>query len=299
MPIPNIPPGFTVSDIKTELGSGNNSLLALGQSAGFQAPFLMSDFAGYVAYTNAKYYTNDGVNDYAQITGGNSARAIGDGTFSISFWVRNNASSHQNHQIINIAPGFSASDRLMIDYNTTNNQLRFNHRQGGSNNIAGFYLNSNSSVTGVSTSWTAGDRGNTNADGWIMLTYIYEGRGGIEGGLTVYWNDSPIDSNAISTAGSRSPLTMTNMRVGENIHTTGSAGCATMDFDEIKIYNTGLSQTDITNLWNNGAIADSAETGVTSGLISEITFDGGTMVDTAGHFSNSGTLNNGGTTANH
>ena len=30
MPIPNIPPGFKVADIKTELGSTNNSLDALG-----------------------------------------------------------------------------------------------------------------------------------------------------------------------------------------------------------------------------------------------------------------------------
>ena len=297
MPIPNIPPGFKVADIKTELGSTNNSLKALGGLANppLADTFLMSDFANYTHYYSG-FYRNDGVNDYAQIAGGASTNAIGSGALTISFWVRNNGSAHQNHQIVNIAPGFSSNDRLMIDYNTTNNQLRFNHRQGSSNNIRAYYMNNNSSKTGLSGNWTSTNRGTTNSNNWNMLTYVYDGKKSGLNGLTVWWNNQQLDYQVNSTSGSRSNLSMTNIRFGENIHTSGSAGNATMDFDEFKIYSRLLSSTEINSLYQAGSTnpASAAAAGVTSNLISQIRFDGGVVSDAEGHFTGTAGAYNGG-----
>ena len=298
MPIPNIPPGFTVSDIKAELGSNSNSLLALGQEAGFGVPFFMSDFAGYSAATNVRYYNNDGVNDYAQILSGARNVSLGVGSYSISFWVRQNSSVNKNAQLLNISPTFDKNNRLMIDYNTSNNKLRFNHRADGSNTMREFYL-ANNSGAGTGGPWTSGTRGNTNDEGWTMLTFVYDGN--MEGldGLQVYWNTNQLNHQA-EVMGSRSPLDITNMRIGENIHITASAGCANMDFDEIKIYNKLLTPSEITQLYANGTIMSASAAGVTSNLISEISFESdANTVDTAGHFSEVLQVYNGGNFRNH
>ena len=297
MPIPNIPPGFKVADIKNELGSSLNSLLALGQQVGFQTPFLMSDFAGYAAYTNSKYYHNDGVNDYAQITGGAGTNAIGSGALTISFWVRQNSSVNKNAQIINIAPGFDKNNRLMIDYSASNNKLRLNHRESATNTFREYHLGANPNAN-TGGAWTSGSRGNTNAQGWTMLTFVYDGRQGALEGLNVYWNTAQLD-HQVETAGSRGDLPMSNMRLGENIHNVGTAGNANMDLDEIKIYNRLLSAGEIASLYNGGTIVNAATAGVESGIIAEVSFDSGTFVDARGHFGNSGVMVNGGTTQNH
>lgn len=292
MPIPNIPPGFTVSDIKAELGSSSNSLLALGGEVGFNAPFLMSDFAGYQALTHA-YYHNDGVNDYAQITGGAGSNAVGSGRMTISFWVKQNAPTHHNAQMINIAPGFDKNNRIMIDYNTSNSKLRFNHRQGATNTLREYYMGANPQI-GVGSGWTSSDRGNTyNNTGWTMITCVYDGGQRNLDGLTFYWNDTVIDFQA-SANGNRGNLAMTNLRIGENIHSVGSAGNANMDFDGIKVYDRLLDGGEVAQMYNNGPTG--AEI---AGPIVNLTFNNGTFIDEAGHFSNSGTLNNGGNIQNH
>jgi hypothetical protein len=295
MPIPNIPPGFTVADIQAELNSNANTLTALGLLANpkLVPPFLMSDFANY-SHTVAGYYRNDGVNDYAQITGGNAKRAIGAGEYTISFWVRQNAGVHQNAQMINIAPAFSSSNRIMIDYNTTNNQLRFNHRQGGTNTIKGFYMNNNTSKTGLSGGWTSSNRGNTyNNSGWTLLTYVYNGNQSGLSGLTVWWNTQQLDYQA-SVTGTRGNLAMANIRIGENIHNVGSAGNADMDFDGITIWNRLLAPDEIEGHY----IAGPTGPPVSADYISHISFDNGTFTDIGGHWG-TGTIVNGGQLLNH
>lgn len=293
MPIPNIPPGFTVADIKAELGSNSNSLLALGGEVNFSTPFLMSDFAGYSAYTH-RYYNNDGVNDYAQITGGAGSNAIGSGALTISLWVKQNATAHQNAQIINIAPGFSSNDRFVFDYNTSSNKLRVNHRSGSTNTMREYYLGNNSSKTGTSGPWTSSARGTTwNGTGWTMLTAVYDGRARNFDGLYYYWNNQQLDYQAQVT-GSRTNLAMTNLRIGENIHAVGSAGNATMSFDGFKVYDRLLSSAEISSMYNNGPTGTPI-----SGAIANITFDNGAFVDEGGHFGNGGTTHNGGYFSNH
>ena len=296
MGVGNLP--FNLSDIQTELGSTTDTLSGLGLEATPQltTPFNMSEFENYVAVIEG-YYRNDGVNDYGQITGGASTNQFGSGRLSVSFWVKQNAGSHHNAQMLNFAPGFSSSDRIMIDYNTgAGGKLRFNHRQGSGNNLKEYYLNNggNNSKSGTGGNWQASNKGNTNGQGWTLLTVTYDGAVSGVGGVNFWWNDQQLDHNAQATNGSRSNLAATNLRVGENIHNVGSAGNAAMDFDKICVYSSILSASEIQNIYNNGP------KGATLGTPHiEINFNNNTFTDEGTHFSNNGTVNNGGSIQSH
>jgi len=212
---------ISISQIKAELGSSSNSLRTLSAAAGFSTPDAMSEFYGYASYSNSSHYRGDGVNDFIEYTGGNGAIEFGTVPLTISFWVRQNSSFNKNAQMINFAPGFSSSYRIMIDYNTSNSKLRFNHRADATNTMKEYYLPSNRD-TGVASEWTASSRGVTNNQGFTMLTYTYDPEQPGLDGLTVYWNTLPLTHNAY-VQGTRSPLSIVNARVGENIHTTNSA----------------------------------------------------------------------------
>lgn len=287
---------ISISDIKAELGSSSNSLRALSSAAGFSIPDAMSEFYGYAAYTNTQFYRNDGVNDFQQLDSADGSIIFGDTPLTISFWVRQNSSTNKNAQMINFAPGFSSNDRIMIDYNTNSNKLRFNHREGATNTMREYYLPSNSGVTGITGAWTSSTRGNTNSQGFTMLTYVYDPSQPDLQGLEVYWNTSLLTHQA-EVRGARGPLPVINMRVGENIHTTSSAGCANMDFDEIKIFTDLLDQNQVTALYNSGTIADNGNGAGIANLFTEITYEGFNG-DTAGYFPNV-SLNNGGSRINY
>lgn len=295
MGVGNLP--FNLSDIQTELGSTTDTLSGLGLEATPQltVPFNQSDFENYTDITQG-YYTNDGVNDYAQITGGASSNQFGSGNLSVSFWVRQNAGTHQNAQLLNFAPAFDKNNRIMIDYNTgSGGKLRFNHRQGSANNIREYYLNNggNNTKSGTGGNWQSSNRGNTSG-GWTLLTVTYAGGTSGVGGVKFYWNGSELDYNAQTTGGARRDLQATNLRIGENIHSTGSAGCADMDFDGIRVYSSILSAANISTIYNDGVQGP-----IFGSPHIDVNFDNGLFTDSGTHFSNNGTVNNGGSLQNH
>jgi len=280
---------ISISQIKAEVGSSSNSLRTLSAAAGFSTPDAMSEFYGYSSYSNDEFYRNDGINDYIQYDGADGSLIFGETPITVSFWVRQNSEIHKNAQMLNFAPGFSSNDRIMIDYNKTNSKLRFNHRADGTNTMKEYYLGSNPD-TGVRSEWTVSDPGVVNALGFNMLTYVYDpSQSGLDG-LTVYWNETPLNHQAY-VQGTRSNLPVVNARVGENIHTTASAGCANMDFDEIKIFAEILSQDDITTLYNGGDMVSNSQLGIPN-LFTEIDFEG-EITDSAIYWPNNGAFNGG------
>ncbi len=271
-----------ISEIKAELGSSSNSLRTLSAAAGFSTPDAMSEFYGYASYTNTSYYRNDGVNDYILYQNGSGAVTFGVTPVTVCFWVRQNSSTNKNAQMINLAPGLNKDYRIMLDYNISNNKLRFNHRSDATNTMREYYLGNNFTATGVSGAWTLDNRGNVNNRGFTMITYSYDpGLPGLDG-LRVWWNDRELTSQA-QVSGTRSSLQINNMRVGENIHTTASAGNMNMDIDEIKMYNAAYGQGEIDALYNGGTVVNNAQLGF-GNLVSEISFDSGGAIDSSGYF---------------
>lgn len=271
-----------ISEIKAELGSSSNSLRALSAAAGFSTPDAMSEFYGYASYTNTSYYRNDGVNDYILYQNGSGAVTFGDTPVTVCFWVRQNSSTNKNAQMINLAPGLNKDYRIMMDYNTSNNKIRFNHRSDATNTMREYYLGNNLTATGVAGAWTLDNRGNVNNRGFTMITYSYDPSLPGLNGLRVWWNDRELTAQA-EASGTRSPLQINNMRVGENIHTTASAGNMNMDIDEIKMYNAAYGQGEIDVLYNGGTVVNNAQLGL-SNLVSEISFDSGGAIDSSGYF---------------
>ena len=192
----------------------------------------------------------------------------------------------------------NGNNRLFISYTANVNRIITRVRTNSSNFDRQFALHDNSTQTGLTTTtaWSANNRGNTNAAGWINLTVTYDAsQTTAEAAFKLYWNGSECTSTAASSNGSRGSIAATNYKIGENIHSTNSGGNAFMDFDEIKVYNRIISSSAITSIYNSGVIADSSQTSSTN-LVTEWTFEGSNANDSNSRYTSSIT---GGTIQNH
>ena len=291
---------ISINDIKTELGNSSGSLNTLSVAAGKSAPHAISEFYGYANYSNVKYYENDGTGDY--ISGSTSSAPFTINStqdLTISMWVRPQNTADQNHLMINFSNTTSnGNNRLFISYTANVNRIITRVRTNSSNFDRQFALHDNSTQTGLTTTtaWSANNRGNTNAAGWINLTVTYDAsQTTAEAAFKLYWNGSECTSTAASSNGSRGSIAATNYKIGENIHSTNSGGNAFMDFDEIKVYNRIISSSAITSIYNSGVIADSSQTSSTN-LVTEWTFEGSNANDSNSRYTSSIT---GGTIQNH
>ena len=291
---------ISITDIKTELGNTSGSLTTLSTAAGKAAPHAMSEFYGYSAYENDKFYANDGTGDY--ISGSTSSAPFTINStqdLTISMWVRPQNTADQNHMMINFSnTTANGNNRLFISYTANVNRIITRVRTNSSNFDRQFALHDNSTQTGFSssTAWSSSNRGNTNAAGWINLTITYDAsQSAAESAFKLYWNGAECTTTAASSNGTRGSIAATNYKIGENIHSTNSGGNAFMDFDEIKVYDRIISSSAITSIYNSGVIADSTQTSSTN-LVTEWTFEESNAADSNSRYSSSIT---GGTIGTH
>jgi hypothetical protein len=184
----------------------------------------------------------------------------------------------------------------MLTYSQSLNRLIARIRTNSTNFDRQWPLHDNS-ATGINSSakWKSSARGNVNSDGFCMITITYDASlTNAANAFKLYWNATECTSQSNANNGTRTAINATKGKIGENIHLTNSAGNATLDYDEIKIYNKVLSSSEVTTLYNSGVIADSSQT-VTSGLITEWTFDNNNANDSNSKYTN--TITNGTITA--
>jgi hypothetical protein len=99
----------------------------------------------------------------------------------------------------------------------------------------------------------------------------------------LYWNATEVTSTASNNSGTRSTANVLDFTLGNNNHNpTTTAGGFSGDMDEVKIFTSALSSSDITSLYNSGVVADSANS-FSTGLHTEFTFDTDTS-DSNGSF---------------
>lgn len=284
---------ISISDIQTELSNTSGSLTTLSVAAGKSAPHGIKEFYGYSSgsgYTNTKYYQNDGTSDYIDCTTSTAPFNINTTQdLSFSLWVRQTGSK-QNQVLFNFGnTNANGNNRIFLSYSANLNRMVFRYRSNSVNFDRQWALHggSNGTTTGVtssSTGWTSSSRGNVNSDGFCLMTVTYDAsESNASNAMKFYWNATELTIQAVANSGTRTAMAATKGRIGENIHLTNSAGNATLDYDEIKIFNKVLSSSEVTSLYNSGSIADSTQT-VSSGLITEWTFDGGTVDDSAGSY---------------
>lgn len=268
------------------------------------APHAISEFYSYDhnkagAYSNTRYYQNDGTGDYIDCTTSTSPFDINSTQdLSFSLWVRHTGSK-QNQTIFNFGnTNANGNNRIMMTYSANLNRIVCRIRTNSVNFDRQFPLHDNSSVTGISSSssgWSSTSRGTVNTQNFCMLTVTYDAsQTNAANAFKFYWNGSECTTQSNANSGTRTAITSTKGRIGENLHLTNSAGNATLDYDEIKIYNKVLSSSEVSTLYNSGTIADSSQT-VSSGLITEWTFDNNNANDSNSKYTN--TITNGTITA--
>jgi hypothetical protein len=259
------------------------------------------------AYVDAVYpvdqnwWVGDGVNDY--INGTDSTPFIWTDVatqdLSISFWIRIDSTSKKNQQIFCLSASESnTNNNWTIFYTANSNRIYFRQRFGGSNHERYYALHddSNDTITGITSptnGWIASQRGNVNDDGFVNITFTYDASSG-SNGIKAYWNATELNvSGGYNIAeASRTNFNPEFLGIGENVgNASPSAGVLGGAINEIKLYSSVLSSSDVTSIYNSGRPLNASDVGVTSNLITEWELDTD-VTDSSGIYT---TTNNGGT----
>lgn len=282
---------ISLSEIKTELGSSSNSLRTLSSAAGFSTPDSMSEFYGYASYTNSHYLDYVRGNALKKSAFASPFNLSTSQDLTISAWVKQDATSGaiENQIIWDMSTNnTTTSDRFFLQYDKNGNRFVIRFRTASSNFTLNYEIESNNSSMGLGTSssnlWSSTNRGNTNADDWTLLTVVYDASQSTPANaFTFYWNGTEVTGSSGSGAGSRTTKAINYITLGNNNHNpTTTAGGFVGGIDEVKIFTSALSSSNVSSLYNSGTIADSANT-YSTGLATEFTFDSDTA-DSAGLF---------------
>ena len=225
----------------------------------------------------------------------------GTDTWSISLWIKAGWSSSLNTSItfLIIQKGnasFQNEDMVKLQYaeNTNRIELRYGNKPSSSVswfNQAGWLFHSNSgsfasgfSAAGLGTTfWSSSNRGNVNSDDYTMITITNDGTN-TASSLRLYWNDGAVGTGHVLTnnnSGNRSsnPISSTNNRqvsIGANGIHSGQEGngqqrktgnnSATI-YNDLTIWNKKLSDSEVSELYNEGEVLNAQTHSASSDLI--------------------------------
>ncbi len=209
----------------TDSGSGgNNGTLSNGVTRSTDVP----------SFANTKSIALDGVDDYVNVADNNNlsfGNGVTDSPFSISTWVK-----------MNDATKFRAIGK----YGATNIEYLF--ATGGDDKVV-FNLYDNSASARIGRQYSTAI---TSFEGqWIHLVATYNGNSSTSG-LKIYLNGSRVDDTN-STLGTYVAMENTTqpLFIGK-LTTTYADG----NVDETAVFNTELSASDITTIYNGGVPND-------------------------------------------
>lgn len=250
---------ISISDIKTELGSSDNSLRILSSDAGFSKPDSMSEFYGYSfsSFSNDYALDYDGVNDLVR---GSTNGNIPNQTFTVSMWVRIDAGSKHNMVFYGYVGtlGTIANDRLLIYYAASLNRLVVQFRRGsdGSRYQRQYPLHDNSGVTGITNSsagWVASQRGNTDGSGFTHLCFsIDHSNTSVTGGIKAYWNGAEITSSVGDLNQFTTGMNCNFISFGDNLSSSTPNAVMEGVIDEVYMYNSQISAANVNTIYGFG-----------------------------------------------
>jgi len=227
------------------------------------------------SFSNTKSIELDGIDDYVNVAN-NSNLSFGNGTtdspFSISFWVNLNSLSGNNNVFIGKDSG-SPNREYAVGMFSNSNKVRFFIKDNGGNS-----QQSIDSTTNLTT---------TN---WFHIVTTYSGVGGSNAadGMKIYINGSlETSTNIIKQSYTAMKNTSALLTIGK-INSTPSQISGLID--ETAVFNSELSASDITSIYNSGIPND-----ITSlSPLSWWRFEGtGLTATDSGTGGNDGTLENG------
>jgi len=253
---------FDISDASyTGNETSNISLAATYENLGY-SPTTNAKMS-YWYGANTGYVSNDGVN--GSIQGGWSRNyQMVNNDWSIVCWVRMKSSTKKNQNFwdFNTSTAPNSNNRIFFQYTANLNRFVARVRTNSTNFDRQWALHGNSGVTGItnsSTGWTTGQRGNTNSENWTMLTVTYDASQSTgASAFKMYWNAGELTSQAAANNGTRTNFTQATLGLCDSIHNTPSAGCANIDIDEWKYFETVLSSANVSTLYNSGVIRNNS-----------------------------------------
>jgi len=221
------------------------------------------------SFSNLQSLDFDGIDDYVEVADADNL-SFGNGTtdspFSISAWV--NMTDASKFRIINKYASSNQEYLLATDSTDKIVFTLYDDSKGGT--ISRKYNTALTSFQGQ----------------WIHLAFTYSGNS-LNSGLKIYLNGTQVD-NLDNGTGSYTAMENTTapFEIGK-LTTTYANGL----IDEVAIFNTELSASDVTNIYNSGTPSDISSI---SSLVSWWRFEGsGTTATDSATGGNDGTLING------
>lgn len=255
MPLQSSGP-IKISEIKTELGSSDNSLRSLSSDAGFSKPDSMSEFYSFSSFSNDYALDYDGVNDEVE---GSTNGNIPNQTFTVSMWVRIDAGSKHNMVFYGYVGTLdtTANDRFLVYYAASSNRLIVQFRKGNGQLYQRQYpLHDNSGVTGItnsSTGWVASQRGNTDAAGFTHLCFaLNQTNGSVTSGIKSYWNGSEMTSSVNNRNDFTTSMNCNFLSIGNNLSAATPNAIMEGVIDEVYLYNAQLSGANASTIYGFG-----------------------------------------------
>ena len=294
-----------LSDIGAEFSAANNDLSLGGLEGGIYGAINTASSVypnGNQPNAISEWYSYDhsasSNSHYAAFSRGDAIKVqafaapfqlSGSQDLSISIWVRKGATV-ANEVLWDISANSSGTtDRFFLQYHYSQNRFIVRHRTSSTNYDRQYALHNNNGVTGTGTSsgtkWSSSNRGNVNGDNWNMLTVTYDAsQSNSQNGIKLYWNATEVTTQAANSSGSRSSRNPTQLTWGNNNHNpTTTAGGYSGDMDEMKIFTSVLSASDVTSLYNSGVVAN-ASNSYSTGLRTEFTIDSTLTADSNGDY---------------
>ena len=199
-----------------------------------------------------------------------------DDDFSISFWVKPgwDASLNTNIHLFSSSDvgGGVNSDTFRIWYDESLNRLNVQWRSGGSDRRHNFWLfHSNSgkyapayAAAGLGASyWTSANRGYVGDDDFTMITFCKgTSNSAADSNIDMYWNGTTLGTSHYTNGNHAGTPAMGNndkqIFLGSNSWSpyAKSGNSAETLFDGLTMWNSKLTATEVTELWNGGTPID-------------------------------------------
>ena len=189
------------------------------------------------SFTNTKSILLDGVDDYVNVAD-NSNLSFGNGSsdspFSISAWVKMTDSTR--FYILNKGLVFSTNYEYLLNINASDKLGLFLYDSSNNSRIGRLY---NTALTSYENQW-------------VHICSTYNGSG-LSSGIKVYLNGVRVDD---TDSNSGTYVAMENGNRPLNIGRTETALYSNGNIDETAVFNSELSQSDITSIYNGGVPND-------------------------------------------
>ena len=199
-----------------------------------------------------------------------------DDDFSISFWIKPGWDASLNTNIhlfaMNDAGGGVNDDTFRMWYDEGNNRLNIQWRSSGTDrrqqfwlfhSTAATYLDSYNAAGLGATYWSSANRGNVGDDDFTMITFTKgASNSAANSNVSLYWNGTSCGTGFYSSGNHAGTPAMSNNDKQIFLGSTSwgsydkSGNNAETLFDGLTMWNSKLTSTEVTELWNGGTPID-------------------------------------------